>query len=193
MCDAYAWAQKTSNCVEKASKAGFSEPLNELINDQEEAVFMIDESDGVYKISGYTLPRKGNVFQGGEVRNAFLAQSMMSPKFKDKDRVVLSKYLDRRAMRANSESQLQLTRGSYMSEDMRSVYKYKPVALKVNPMMKELPAEFRIKREILGDPLAEMPELSPNPPDFVLTGRYTQERKNHFDKVYKGDFLLAEE
>ena len=89
---------KTSNCVEKASKAGFLEPLNELIDDQEEAVFMIDESDGVYKIVTYTLPREGNVFQGREIRNAFLAQSMMSPKFEDKDRVVLSNYLDRRAM-----------------------------------------------------------------------------------------------
>ena len=116
---------------------------------------------------------------------------MMSPKFEDKDRVVLSNYLDRRAMQANSESQLQLTRGSYMIGDMRSVYKYKPVALKVKLMIQELSAEFRIKREILGDSLAEMPEL--NPPDSVPTGRYTQERKDHFDKVYKGDFLLAEE
>ena len=117
----------------------------------------------------------------------------MSPIFEDKDGVVLSNYLDRRAMRANSESQLQLTRGSYMSEDMRSVYKYKPVALKVKPMIQVLPAEFRIKRQILGDPLAEMPKLSPNPPDFVPTGRYMQERKDHFEKVHKGDLLLTEE
>ena len=80
-----------------------------------------------------------------------------------------------------------------MCEDVRSVYKYKPVALKVKPVVQELPAEFRIKREIVGDPLAEMPELSPNPPDFVPTGRYTQERKDHFDKIYKGDFSLVEE
>ena len=76
---------------------------------------------------------------------------------------------------------------------MRSVYKYKPVALKVKLMIQELPAEFRIKREILGDPLAEMPELSPNSPDFVPTGRYAQERKDHFDEVHKGDFPLVEE
>jgi hypothetical protein len=68
---------------------------------------------------------------------------------------------------------------------MRSVYKYKPVALKVKPVIQELPAEFRIRREILGDPLAEMPELSPNPLDFVPTERYTQERKDHFDTVHK--------
>ena len=80
-----------------------------------------------------------------------------------------------------------------MCEDVRSVYKYKPVALKVKPVVQELPAEFRIKREIVGDPLAEMPELSPNPPDFIPTGRYTQERKDHFDKIHKGEFLLVEE
>jgi hypothetical protein len=85
-----------------------------LIDDQGEAALMIDGSNGVYKIVGYTLPREGNIFQGGEIRNAFLAQSMTNPKFEDRDRVVLSNYLDRRAMQADSESQLQLTRGSYV-------------------------------------------------------------------------------
>jgi hypothetical protein len=46
------------------------------------------------------------------------------------------------------------------NEGARSVYKYKPVALKTRPVVQELPAEFRIKREIIGDPLAEMPKLS---------------------------------
>ena len=57
----------------------------------------------------------------------------------------------------------------------RSVYKYKPVDKKVKPVVQELPAEFRIRREIKGDPLAEMPMLSPKPPDFEPPGRYTQE------------------
>ena len=60
-----------------------------------------------------------------------------------------------------------------VTEDVRSVYKYKPVALKTWPVVQGLPAEFRIKREIIDDPLAKMPKLSPNPPDFILTGRYT--------------------
>ena len=29
-----------------------------MIDDQREAAFVIDESDGVYKIVGYTLPRE---------------------------------------------------------------------------------------------------------------------------------------
>ncbi|KDR65127.1 hypothetical protein GALMADRAFT_37435, partial [Galerina marginata CBS 339.88] len=71
--------------------------------------------------------------------------------------------------------------------------KYKPVALKVKPVYAELPEKFRIKREILGDPLADMPKLSTSPPDFVPTGRYTAERQKAFDKVHNGEFLLPEE
>lgn len=60
----------------------------------------------------------------------------------------------------------------------KSVYKYKPVDKKVRPVIQELLAEFRIRREIKGDPLVEMPELLPNLPGFELKGRYTQERKD---------------
>ncbi|KDR73773.1 hypothetical protein GALMADRAFT_18463, partial [Galerina marginata CBS 339.88] len=38
-----------------------------------------------------------------------------------------------------------------------------------------------------------MPELNPNPTDFVPTGRYTETRQKAFDKVHEGDFLLPEE
>ena len=75
----------------------------------------------------------------------------------------------------------------------RCVYKYKLVDKKVKPVVKELPAEFRILREIKGDLLAEMPELTPNPPEFEPTGRYTQERKDQIDEVHRGNFLWPEE
>lgn len=71
--------------------------------------------------------------------------------------------------------------------------RYKPVALKVKPVYTELPDQYRIKRNITGDPLAEMPVLKTRPPDFVPTGRYTQERKENMDEVHKGDFLWPEE
>ena len=71
--------------------------------------------------------------------------------------------------------------------------KYKPVALKTRPVYAELPEKYRIKREIRGDPLAEMPQLNCRPPDFVPTGRYTQERKDEIDRIHKGDFLWPEE
>ncbi|RPD67857.1 hypothetical protein L226DRAFT_424222, partial [Lentinus tigrinus ALCF2SS1-7] len=50
--------------------------------------------------------------------------------------------------------------------------KYKPVALKVKPVVGELPKEYRIVRNMIGDPLEGMPELSPNPQPFAPTGRY---------------------
>ncbi|KIL55787.1 hypothetical protein M378DRAFT_51711, partial [Amanita muscaria Koide BX008] len=66
---------------------------------------------------------------------------------------------------------------------LASVYgkRYKPVAKKVKPVISTLPTEFRIVRNITGDPLAELPKLSPQPPDFTPTGRYTQERKEALD------------
>ena len=71
--------------------------------------------------------------------------------------------------------------------------KYKPVGLKVRPVYAELPEKYRIKREIKGDPLENMPGLSPNPSDFCPTGKYTQERKEIIDKLHPGDFLWPEE
>jgi hypothetical protein len=38
--------------------------------------------------------------------------------------------------------------------------KYKPVALKVRPILGELPEKFRIIRNIIGDPLEHLPALS---------------------------------
>ena len=70
--------------------------------------------------------------------------------------------------------------------------KYKPVALKVKPVIAELPNKFRIVRNILGDPLADMPALDPNPPPFKPTGRYTEERRKVVDKNHQ-DFLWPKE
>ena len=147
---------------------------------------IVEECDGQYKFTGYCLPKKDGSFDNDEVRNVYLSQSMSSPKFEDKDREVLSQYLDTIGLPVEIEKVT-------TSEGARSVYKYKPVALKTRPVIQELPAEFRIKREIIGDPLAEMPKLSPNPPEFVPTGRYTEERKEMMDKVHDKDFLLPEE
>ena len=71
--------------------------------------------------------------------------------------------------------------------------KYKPVAQKVRPILGELPDKFRIRRNIVGDPLLNMPQLDPNPPPFQPTGRYTQDRKEKLDKVHNTDFLWDKE
>jgi hypothetical protein len=70
--------------------------------------------------------------------------------------------------------------------------KYKPVAVKVRPIVGELPGKFRIVRNILGDPLKTLPTLSPRPPEFAPCGRYTANRKAIVDKNNAG-FLLTEE
>ena len=61
--------------------------------------------------------------------------------------------------------------------------KYKPVACKVKPVLEDLPAKFCILRDIKGDPLTDLPVLTPYPPPFTPTGQYTQERKEQFDKI----------
>jgi Integrase zinc binding domain/RNase H-like domain found in reverse transcriptase len=157
-----------------------------LINDQGELAVIVEGSNDQYKFTGYCFPKQGGVFQKDEVRDVFLAQSMDNPVYEDKHRAVLSQYLETVGLPRNKENET-------TNDETRSIYKYKPVALKTRPVIQELPAEFRIKREIIGDPLAEMPKLSPNPPEFVPTGRYTEERKDKMDKVHDTDFLLPEE
>ncbi|EIW51315.1 uncharacterized protein TRAVEDRAFT_54667 [Trametes versicolor FP-101664 SS1] len=71
--------------------------------------------------------------------------------------------------------------------------KYKPVARKVRPVLGSTSEQFRVERNITGDPLADMPELPTNPTDFVPTGRYTAERQEAFNKAHSEDFLWPEE
>jgi hypothetical protein len=71
--------------------------------------------------------------------------------------------------------------------------KYKPVALKTRPVLADLPERFRIVRNITGDPIADIPILTPNPPPFVPTGRYTAAHRDIIDKAHPGDFLWPAE
>jgi hypothetical protein len=71
--------------------------------------------------------------------------------------------------------------------------KYKPIAKKVKPVAAVVPERFRIARQIKGDPLASMPPLTPNPPPFVPTSRYTKERKDLLDKAHPPGFLWPAE
>jgi hypothetical protein len=71
--------------------------------------------------------------------------------------------------------------------------KYKPVAKKVKPIGATLPEEFCIVRNIQGDPLADLPILSPFPIDFSLTGCYDQASFDIIKKNHPHGFLTAEE
>ena len=161
-----------------------------MIQNQGEIALILEGNKDEMRFVEYTIPKRRRIFEEGEVRNAYLSQMMSNKMFEDKDRAILTKYLDDNTWNM-SVNQKRLDMDAERGQ--RSVFKYKPVALKVKPVIQELPSQFRIIRDIKGDPLAEMPELSRNPPDFEPVGRYTQERKEQFDKQHKGDFLLAEE
>ena len=59
-------------------------------------------------------------------------------------------------------------------------------------MATELPERFRLRRTVVGDPLADMPKLDPNPKPFVPTGRYTAERRSQVRADHE-DFLWPAE
>jgi hypothetical protein len=61
--------------------------------------------------------------------------------------------------------------------------KYKPVHLKVKPVIRKLPDKFRIIRNIIGDPLKDLPTLPTDPLRSKPTGCYTKEPKDKFDTL----------
>jgi hypothetical protein len=139
-------------------------------------------------IKGYAVAA-GKGFSKKGVRNTYVTEAIMHSEVEDNDRAKVESFFLGSYCR-KTENPEEKNRG----EPTAAVYgKYKPVALKVKPVYTELPDEYRIRREIKGDPLTDMPHLNPNPLEFVPTGRYTQERKDDFGKVHSGTFLLPEE
>ena len=67
--------------------------------------------------------------------------------------------------------------------------KYKPVALKTHPVLGTLPSKFHIERNIIGNPLADIPTIPPILPPFAPHGRYTEERRNKTDNLHPPGFL----
>ena len=136
-------------------------------------------------LKGYSIA-KNEKFTYQEKRNAYIVEAINTSDVTDRAREQVTSYLlgvHRKASDQDNDKPVV----SYASK------KYKPVALKVKPVYAELPEQYRIKRNITGDPLEGMPRLNPRPPDFVPTGRYTQEQKENMDKVHEGDFLWPEE
>ena len=142
-----------------------------------------DKEQEQFYLKGYAIA-KDKQFSELDKRNLYLQKALGEVNVLDKDKVLVQGYF--------------LGKGNIKEEKIVkpevSVYtKYKPVALKVKPVYTELPEKFRIKREIKGDPLRDLPKLNPNPPEYKSIGRYTQERKDIIDQVHKGDFLWPEE
>ena len=70
--------------------------------------------------------------------------------------------------------------------------KYKPVHLKTKPVIGNLPDKFRIIRNIIGDPLKDLPKLPTDIPRFQPTRRFTKEHQEKFDEANPEFFWLSE-
>ena len=69
---------------------------------------------------------------------------------------------------------------------------YKRVDKKVHPVSGTFPEEARVTRHFPENPLDSLPELSPNPPDFIPTERLTWERMKDIN-LNPTNFLWSEE
>jgi len=144
------------------------------------------------------LPITGNILSMDELRLLYLERS--KPTLGEKE-VILLEQIMQEIRRPNTLRQHWMAvkeeadNLEEMEEEVASCFakKYKPVALKVKPVLGTLPERFRITREIVGDPLQGMPKLPEHPPEFEPRGRYTLERKEKLDMAHKEGFLWPEE
>jgi hypothetical protein len=107
----------------------------------------------------------------------YLQQALYKPGITRSDQEVFEQYLS--SVSGNKDQVQESGNPKAKEAKVKGVStdkKYKPVDLKVQPVYGTLPEEFCIVRNIKGDPLARMPELSTSPPEFSPKGRYTQER-----------------
>jgi hypothetical protein len=164
-------------------------------------IIEIDEK-GEPIVIGYK--EKENGFEKEELIESFLMASMEDKEYTGDEKHTLNSYfqgkskdlpkLEKESRELPREAALNdLTEKDVRLEAAYAGKKYKPVDQKVKPVLGTLPEEFRIIRNITGDPLADMPKLNPNPPDFEPKGRYTEERRKAMDELHNEDFMWPEE
>ena len=56
-----------------------------MIGDHGEAAFVVESDGDIMKFVSYTIPRRGENFEAGEIRNVFLAQTIDHPSFEEND------------------------------------------------------------------------------------------------------------
>ncbi|KAG5730113.1 hypothetical protein E4T56_gene1873 [Termitomyces sp. T112] len=166
-----------------------------VVVDQGEVAVMIGEKEnGEVVVTGYTINHSG--FKNQELRDVYLQAFAAEGDVGGRDEKTLAAYLNGQLCQIPEkleeilvqQESLELEAGVGETAQVFSK-KYKPVARKVKPVLGTSPEEFRIARCITGDPLADMPQLDPNPPDFKPTGRYTAECKEIIDQAHGGGFL----
>ncbi|KAG5346705.1 hypothetical protein C0989_000482, partial [Termitomyces sp. Mn162] len=123
------------------------------------------EEEGFW-IKGYCVKEKS--FEQQELKDAFLYAYHATGVAGERTGQLLGAYLNGELGYLPEEFK---SGGEKSQEETVQVFgKYKPVAKKVRPVLGTTPEEFRIERNIIGDPLKDMPPLNPNPPEFRPTG-----------------------
>jgi hypothetical protein len=155
-----------------------------LIPDQGELALMLeyDGITGTLEIFGYaaTKDRIEEFSEQGKM-NVFTEQAVLHGNVEDNDREQVLKYMETRDRkevqflqefipREQVESYQQSVTEALPEEDKNPQNKgdfvqylgnkYKPAALKVKPVYADLLEKFRVKRDIKGDPLVDMPKLN---------------------------------
>jgi hypothetical protein len=145
-------------------------------------VLSVGEQNKV-KIESYKLPLDGIKFGVDELVKEYLFVSQPTMEQCEEDHLdMLFASLGRKRLRYGGQNEPHQVFG-----------KYKPVDKKVRPVLGELMPEFRVVRHILGDPLAGLPNLPTNPPEFSPKGRYTAEGREVIRKKHDTGFLWPEE
>jgi len=143
------------------------------------------------------LPIEGNELTPDELRILYLEKSTEA--LKQEDSLLLNRLLQEIKMPETHRRQVMSVEEGLDNLDKPTqkvncfAKKYKPVALKVKPVLETLPERFRITREIIGDPLKNMPRLPERPPEFQTKGRYNLDHKEKLDAVHPAGFLWPEE
>ncbi len=156
-------------------------------------------------VSISSAPEVQELIQKTQKSNMFLAVVSTSPEPSDSvspSSTFLSSSSSPSIPQASTQAVLNSTKATVPAQStsdtrnkpkVKAKKKYKPVHLKTKPIVTSLPEKFRIRREIKGDPLAELPTLSLNPPPFTPTGRYTAERRAKLHEEHGTEFLTPPE
>jgi len=143
------------------------------------------------------LPLEENELTSDELRILYLEKSTES--LKQEDSSLLDQLLQEIKIPKTHRRQVMSVEEELDNPDKPTqivdcfVKKYKLVTLKVKPVLGMLPERFRITREIIGDPLKNMPRLPEQPPEFQTKGHYNLDCKEKLNAVHLLGFLWPEE
>lgn len=161
-------------------------------------ICIIDKEKNKPPMISEVLSTTTDHFTDDELKTIFLTKSLEEQEIAEKDRRVVATFMTTLGSTTPERGQVVAIEEENEKSEIDELLclagkKYKPVALKVRPVLSDLPEKYRIKRKIVGDPLEGMPQLPVHPPDFSPKGRYTQERMEKMDAGHEPDFLWPEE